>query len=101
MKRDWKFIESLKAMENFKNTCVKAYENGCSKITDVEFDRTFGDDHKAFGTGGKVKLPFWMGSLDKIRAQRTLDNWLGADKNIFVSAKIDGVSGLYHEGKMF
>lgn len=88
-------------MENFKKDCIKAYEGGCPKITDLEFDLTFGDDHEDFGTEGKMKLPCWMGSLDKIRTQRTLDNWLGPDKNIVVSAKIDGVCGLYHEGKMF
>lgn len=88
-------------MENFKKACVEAYENGCPKITDAEFDRTFGDNRVEIGTEDKVKLPFWMGSLDKIRTQRALDNWLGDDKNIVASAKIDGVSGLYHEGEMF
>lgn len=89
-------------MENFKKSCVKSYENGYPKITDQEFDRFFGDNEDA-RTKGKVKLPFWMGSLDKIRDQCKLDNWLEKDtrKNIFLSAKIDGVSGLYHQGKMY
>ena len=90
-------------MENFKKECIQAYEDGHSKLTDAEFDRVFGDNHEEFGFEGKVMLPFWMGSLDKVRTQHALDNWLGPDteKNIFVSAKIDGVSALYHDGKMF
>lgn len=91
-------------MENFKQKCVRDYAQGCSSITDVEFDQTFGDDCELMGGGGKLKkLPFWMGSLDKIRTQRTLNNWLGAQtkRPLVVSAKIDGVSGLFHEGKMY
>ena len=45
----------------------------------------------------KVKLPIFMGSMNKIKSENNLiDNWLKKYKgNYVVSSKLDGVSGLY------
>jgi NAD-dependent DNA ligase len=45
---------------------------------------------------GKAKLPFWMGSADKIKpASRELERWLGKYTGPYViSSKLDGLSGL-------
>lgn len=51
----------------------------------------------------KVTLPFWMGSLDKVRDQKALKNWIQkpivkAASQFVVTDKLDGVSALviYH-----
>ena len=46
---------------------------------------------------GKVKLPFFMGSMDKIKPDtKVLSKWLGTYKGPYVlSAKLDGISGLF------
>ena len=45
----------------------------------------------------KVKLPYFLGSMDKIKPDtKVLNNWLKKYKNQFViSAKLDGMSALY------
>lgn len=47
----------------------------------------------------RVKIPFWMGSIDKITPseQKKLDRWLEKNKcrNVFISEKLDGVSGTF------
>jgi len=49
------------------------------------------------GVKEKVKLPFFMGSMDKIKPDTAaLEKWMNKYKNEYVvSAKLDGVSGLY------
>lgn len=53
--------------------------------------------------GKKVKLPYWMGSLDKIRDDpKALTKWLGSysePPRCVVSDKLDGNSGLLVYGK--
>ena len=46
--------------------------------------------------GSKVKLPYWMGSLDKIRDdEKALDKWKAKHKgNVLISDKLDGNSAL-------
>lgn len=89
-------------MNEFKKKCLTVYENGHPTLTDDEFDKTFGDTHKELGVKGKAKLPYWMGSLDKVRTQRSLNLWLrGVTKPLVAAAKIDGVSALYHNGKLY
>ena len=44
----------------------------------------------------KVKLPYYLGSLDKVKPnEKSLTKWLGAhNRNILISDKIDGLSSL-------
>jgi NAD-dependent DNA ligase len=47
----------------------------------------------------RVKLPYWMGSASKITPdeKKELDRWIDKNlcKNVFVSEKLDGVSGTF------
>jgi len=52
----------------------------------------------------KVLLPYWMGSMDKIKSnQKELDKWMkkNMEDNYIITDKLDGVSALYvcKEGK--
>lgn len=45
----------------------------------------------------KIELPFWLGSLDKIKDETGLNKWLNSNKshsNFIISEKLDGVSAL-------
>lgn len=48
--------------------------------------------------GSKIKLPYWMGSQNKIKADvKVLNNWLKTYKGGFIlSDKLDGISALLH-----
>lgn len=79
----------------------EAYEAGNPIMSDAVYDATFGDastHHELdIKTGQTTPLPFWMGSLDKKRDEKTLDAWLDktcTDKFV-ISAKLDGISALY------
>lgn len=54
--------------------------------------------------GKKVKLPYWLGSMDKIKSdEKLLDNWMSVYKGPYViSDKLDGISCLmvYSGGKI-
>lgn len=45
----------------------------------------------------KVKLPYWMGSMDKIKSDnQVIDKWKkGYDGTVIISDKLDGNSGLF------
>ena len=47
----------------------------------------------------KVKLPFWMGSLDKIKDdEKAIDNWKKKyDGSSIISDKLDGISCLFYK----
>ena len=53
----------------------------------------------------KVKLPYEMGSMDKIKPDtKALEKWLAkynVPKEYLFSAKLDGVSGMYANGKLY
>jgi DNA ligase (NAD+) len=49
----------------------------------------------------KVKLPYYLGSLDKIKTQKALDLWIKRNEiesEFILTDKIDGVSALYVNG---
>jgi len=84
------------------------YNNGKSLISDENYDRLrdllarkFGDsevlkDVGAEVTKQKVELPFFLGSMDKIKPDKNnLTSWLTKYKgNYCISDKLDGISGL-------
>ena len=105
-------IDFLKTQTNdqianlLRDASIKYYE-GNPTITDDIFDimkdyLTKKDPSnpalKEIGApvGSKVKLPYWMGSLDKIRDdEKALDKWKAKHKgNVIVSDKLDGNSAL-------
>lgn len=84
------------------------YNEGANLISDEDFDRLRETLLRKFGhskvaeevgaepKGDKVKLPFYLGSMDKIKPDRNnLDAWLRKYKGGFcISDKLDGMSAL-------
>ena len=98
-----------KTIQNILESSRKYYYNDEPIITDNEYDiikeymekkypknkesTIIGADVKA----DKVKLPYFMGSMDKIKPDtNAIVRWIGKYKGPYViSTKLDGVSGLY------
>ena len=84
------------------------YTEGISHISDENYDRLrelvvrkFGDSAVLAEVGAevtkqKVKLPFFLGSMDKIKPDKNnLESWLAKYKGRYcISDKLDGISGL-------
>jgi len=84
------------------------YNEGVSHISDENYDRLretlarkFGDSAVLANVGAvvtkqKIKLPFFLGSMDKIKPDRNnLDSWLTKYKGDYcLSDKLDGISAL-------
>ena len=84
------------------------YTDGISLVADEEYDRLkeilakkFGDSKLLDAVGAKVDkqkvtLPFFLGSMDKIKPDKNnLEKWLGKYKGkVCISDKLDGISGL-------
>jgi DNA ligase (NAD+) len=90
------------------------YNQNVSLISDQLFDtvkeyweKETGKKYKAIGApinsklGNKVKLPYWMGSLDKIKpSTNTFDKWVSDFTGPYVlSYKLDGISALLYKNK--
>lgn len=97
-------IEKLKELDNLY------YNTGNSPVSDEEYDILKNEalllfpDHPYFTTvgaevpvGKKVKLPFTLGSLNKVKTPKELYSWLkGVKGGIGTQLKMDGVSILVH-----
>jgi len=111
-KNGLKYIISLheKIIIEMLSYLDELYYNDDTFITDLEYDilREYAKNkygsHLYFKNIGapipgneKVKLPIFMGSMDKIKPETNdLSNWLSKYKGKYIiSAKLDGVSGLY------
>lgn len=93
----------------FKTLNASFHEKGINLISDDAYDKIkdYIDEHKLFDTTmigapvkktQAVKLPYWMGSMNKLKNDSTkqLDNWVKKYKDTTViSDKLDGVSALY------
>lgn len=103
------YIEKLNitTIKRIIKECNDAYYNTNPILTDDEFDilKEYIDkkDPKFNHTIGakvirnKVKLPYFMGSMNKIKPDtNALDKWIAKYSGPYaISAKLDGVSGLY------
>ena len=101
---------SLKKLEEILIEASKAYYNKTEFINDYTFDilkeiLESKDPKNPFlkeigapilQSDKKVKLPIWMGSMDKVKPNSSdINRWLEKYKNNFtVSDKLDGLSGL-------
>ena len=89
----------------------EAYRNGKTLLmTDDEYDsgieqlKKFNSKHpllkqvRAPPENGKVvRMPFYLGSLDKAKTPEELEKWIKKHKTTFVvSEKLDGISGLWN-----
>lgn len=107
-------MNTTNAADSLKAKILKyneEYRKGTPLISDYEFDRLL-DEYKElteadpslyktlretlFERGGKIKHPFIMGSLEKIKAEdeNSVTEWAAknVDENYLVMAKIDGIS---------
>ena len=49
-------------------------------------------------TGSKVKLPYYMGSMDNLKEEKKINNWMKKYKEDYViMSKLDGISGLLYK----
>lgn len=111
--------------DNDANTIIKTIEYAAKKyyneqqpvITDeiydflIDFIKELDPDHPVLKKIGavvvsknKVKLPFYMGSMDKVKPTNlsTLEKWLHTYKGPYVySDKLDGVSALFMNNKLY
>lgn len=108
-------ISKTKLIKMIKYANNKYYNTGEEILSDYLFDkmvdklREIDPNNDYFNTVGepakhKVKLPFFMGSLTKVKPDTVLlDKFLEKTKTIYVSDKLDGVSiQLYlKDGKSF
>lgn len=106
--KDKNLIEKLKEYDDLY------YNEGTSPITDEEYDllkesvkKQFPDDPYFQEVGAepsskKVKLPYVLGSLNKVRPDNVLQWVQNEDSPIVVTPKIDGVSFIvkYENGKV-
>ena len=90
------------------------YNQNLSLISDQLFDtikeyyeKETGKKYEKIGApinsklGNKIKLPYWMGSLDKIKpSTNAFDKWIGDFTGPYVlSYKLDGISALLYKNK--
>lgn len=107
----WQILPELSADELEKAIQVASdsyYNKGVTLISDEIFDilveklkqlKPLSKIFKITGApikGKKVKLPYWMGSMDKIKSdEKMIDNWVNKYKGPYVvSDKLDGISCL-------
>ncbi|AEJ34542.1 NAD-dependent DNA ligase [Acanthamoeba polyphaga mimivirus] len=107
----WAILPSLNAtdIEEALSVSSEYYHNtGTSLISDQEYDilmdrlKELNPSSKIFAQvgapvkGKKVKLPFWMGSMNKIKAdEKAVNKWLNEYSGPYViSDKLDGISCL-------
>ena len=105
------FLQSLteKELENMVQTATKAYYNEKPLITDNQFDIVKEFTEREYPTNkvitqvgapiekNKVTLPYFMGSMDKIKPDtKALSRWMDKFSGPYVlSGKLDGISALY------
>ena len=73
------------------------------------FKNKVGSEHNIHSEGEEVKLPFYMGSMNKLKTQKQIDLWIqkyphiNVNHNIkyMMSAKLDGISALFCNGKLY
>lgn len=112
------YLMNLKEIIDFLIEADEAYFNGSDPIlTDSEYDRlkkkafTLDPSHEYFSVigsdvrGGKIKLPYTMGSLDQIY-ENEIQDWLKKynliNKEIIDTDKLDGISCMliYRNGEL-
>ena len=111
----WSIVQNSKTtVENMISYCEDLYHNGYeSPLTDSQYDMlreyyqtTYPNEQINIGADvkkDKIKLPYPMASMDKIKQDSTaLPRWMKQYKGPYeLSCKLDGVSALfYNEGQV-
>lgn len=96
-------VEELQKVKKESDTC---YDSGEILLSDQRYDILLEVIEEKTGSkpstlipvsedSKKIKLPYWMGSMDKKKTQEEIDRWLQKQKSSFiVTPKLDGVSCL-------
>jgi hypothetical protein len=112
--------KQMEALINRLEAANLAYRNGEKLLmTDEEYDANLellakmSPNHPLLTTlraapgGGKtVPMPYYLGSLDKVKEEAELQKWIGkqgASSEICVAEKLDGISGLWNpkQGRLY
>lgn len=93
-------------MENLRTIYDTHYSMGKPLIHDADYDALFekDDTNPTDHVSDKpITLPFWMGSLNKIRTENSLKNWISKHANppFLITEKLDGISGLFFFDKQW
>lgn len=110
----WAHTAPIQDVRAFIDAASDAYYNTeAPEVSDDIFDKVQEilwerDPISAKGVGAavrgqKTRLPFWMGSMDKLKDEKALRKWISRhhEKDIVVSDKLDGVSALYYRGVLY
>ena len=104
----------IKSLASMLEKANEAYRNGRPLLmTDEEYDEGVAElallkpDHPILKnirgalTGSVVTLPFYLGSLDKIKTADELGKWVSKkpEDSYILSEKLDGISGLFNPAK--
>ena len=102
--------------DTLKQTLIEAndaYHNGEPIMTDDEFDALVSKWESKTGkrwvdeigvganpsSNSVVKLPMWMGSMNKVKEEKDITSWFKRNKQpdtLVVSDKLDGISCLFY-----
>ena len=76
------------------------YDAGLEQLKKVQPDHPLLKQVRATPSTGKVvRMPFYLGSLDKAKTSDELAKWISKHKGPYViSEKLDGISGLWNPG---
>ncbi len=94
------FIEYLKSYSYLENAQI---------VQDIVNDAKIGapvnvaaGEGRGGNVGNAVKLPYFMGSMNKYKTIAEIKNWARKFRGPYtLSAKLDGVSAMYYRGKLY
>ena len=78
------------------------YDAGLEQLAAIKPDHPLLTQVRAAPSKGKVvRMPFYLGSLDKAKVAEDLDKWVkkASDTTFVVTEKLDGISGLWNPSK--
>ena len=102
---------SVSELSNFIKLCIEKYEEAVPIISDTVYDIIYDvlkkrDPSNSIltkvgfigSTDNKVDIPYYMGSMDKIKTKDEIMNWVKKFKGPYiVSGKLDGASALLEQ----
>ena len=101
-------VVDVSIIKQIVKKCDNAYHNtNKTLLSDVKYDilLDFLKENTLFentvganvNTKEKVKLPVWMGSMNKIKKQKEIDNWVNKNKHseYIIQPKLDGIACLF------
>lgn len=101
-------VVDINIIKQIVKKCDNAYHNtNKTLLSDVKYDilLDFLKENTLFehtvganvNTKEKVKLPVWMGSMNKIKEQKEIDNWVNKNKHseYIIQPKLDGIACLF------